>query len=205
MNIHTYKAAIVDHPTLYESLIEQGVDMGASIIKCIPEYISATPTGDVNIDIHTDSLKAVCDVAVTNSLSGALKANKEALKKSISDKSTELVKNGLSHTTATGFSGVFPIENAKEELSFYHAVADSLKDNPLEAPQIIPTLDSGAVPIMNDTEASALNDDARHRMEYIYSSLTANADLSKSELLLSSEVDAALNQAELDLIADTRV
>lgn len=205
MSVFTYKADIYSESTLYQSLLHEGVDMTTTIIKCIPEYLGGDPTGSTDITIETDGVQAQCDSAVSKSLSGTLEANKQAKKESVSIKSTELIKSGLSHTTATGITGLFPIENVKEELSFYNTVVDALKENPSEAPQIIPTADDNGVPIMNTAEAISLNDDVRHRMEYIYSSLTANPDASKSQLLLDSEIDQAINQAELDSIVDTRV
>lgn len=202
---HGYTAAIYNAETLYSSLESEGVDMSVSIMTCIPEYTGNTPTGNTLITITTDALKALCDTAIAKSLVGTLQANKQAKKDEISAKSNDLVKQGLAHTTATGNSGVFPIENSKEELSFYHTVADSLAENPLEVPQIIPTVTGGGVPVMTALEAATLDDDVRHRMEYIYTSVSPNADSSKSQLLLDAEINAVTTQLELDAILDTRV
>lgn len=202
---HNYTAEIYSAETLYGSLESEGVDMGVSIMTCISEYIGDSPTGSTLITITTDALQALCDTAVAKSLVGTLQANKQARKNEVSDKSNDLIKQGLGHTTATGIFGVFPVENSKEELSFYHTVADSLTENPGEAPQIIPTITNGGVPMMNALEASALDDDVRHRMEYIYTSVSPNTDLSKSQLLLEAEIDAATTQLELDAILDTRI
>lgn len=205
MTTNSYIAEISSAETLYQSLVSNGVDMAISIIKCIPEYSGKVATGNTIIDITTDSDLSTCNASVSEALTGTLLSNKQSKKKEISDKSTELSKNGLHHTTASGNSGVFPIEKTKEELSFYNTLVDALTNNPSEAPQIIPTVDDSGVQIMNLSEATALSDDARHRMEYIYSSVAVNADSSKSQLLLDSDIDSAVNQSELDLIADTRV
>lgn len=204
MTTHSYTAEISSAETLYQSLVNNGVDMVISIIKCIPEYSGKVATGNTIIDITTDSDLSTCNTAVSEALAGTLLSNKQIKKKEISDKSTELSKSGMPHTTASGNSGVFPIEKTKEELSFYNTLVDALTSNPSEAPQIIPTVDDLGVQIMNLSEATALSDDARHRMEYIYSSVAANADSSKSQLLLDSEIDSAVNQSDLDLITDTR-
>tara|TARA_R100000951_G_scaffold25817_2_gene21923 strand:- start:99 stop:638 length:540 start_codon:yes stop_codon:yes gene_type:complete len=179
--------------------------MDASIIKCIPEYISESPTGNTTIEITTSSIASICDTAIAESLTGTLQSNKQAKREEISRNSSKLGKNGLAHTTASGKFGVFPIENSKEELSFYNTVVDALVSYPAEAPQIIPTADNSGVPIMNSAEAISLSDDARHRMEYIYSSVAINPDSSKSQLLLDSEIDAATTQIELDAVIDSRV
>lgn len=203
MSVHTYSAAISSPKTLYQSLTDYGVDMVGTVIKCIPEYSLNLATGQSFIDITTTSAKSVCDLAVSDSLIGTIKSNKEAKKKQISNKSTELVKEGLGHTTATGFSGVFPIESVKEELSFYNTVVDAMAEHAEEGPQIIPTVDGGGVPIMNIAEAKALSEDVRRRLEYIYSSLSP-VNGSKSQLLLDKDINEALTQAELDLITDNR-
>lgn len=204
MAVFTFNAEISSASTLYQSLVSNGVNMKETSIKCVPEFISGSLTGSTLIEITTDSDSATCSSAVTDSLTGTLQSNKQRKKDEISEKSAILGKNGLAHTTASGSAGVFPIENTKEELSFYNTMVDALVSYPAESPQIIPTIDGGGVPIMNSAEAISLSDDARHRMEYIYSSAAINPDSSKSQLLLDSEIDAATTQIELDAVIDNR-
>ena len=161
-------------------------------------------TGSTLITITTNSNQSVCDMAVSESLVGTLDSNKKDKKRFISDKSNKLAKDGFAHTTASGFTGTFPIESVKEELSFYNTVASVMAAHPEDGAQIIPTIDGGGIPVMNVTEADAINRAAIHRLEYIYSSLAPVGGV-KSQLLLDQDIDAALNQTVLDAILDTRV
>lgn len=205
MNTFNYTAEISSATTLLMALIGNGADASATTIACIPKYSLGIPTGEMIVTIETMSSSSICDASILDSLTGSLLSNKENKKKEVSIKSTSLIKKGLSHTTASGNSGVFPIERSKEELSFYNTIVDALGSNPLEAPQIIPTVNDGeGVKIENLSEAVALSDDARHRMEYIFTSPSSNYDLSKSQLLLDAEIDLAVSQAELDAVVDTR-
>ena len=45
----------------------------------------------------------------------------------------------------------------------------------------------------------------KHRLDYIYASITLNGDGSKSEIILRQEVSAATSESELNAITDTRV
>jgi hypothetical protein len=160
-------------------------------------------TGDQLISISTDlGTESQCDTAIVLATSGNFFANKSARIDAADLKSSQLMRLGVDDWSSSR------VALTKADADQYFTDHEYFRNNPLKltasTPYLIFTIAGGTSETILLADIDTLVQNSVDRIQYIYTSIS-NADGSLGQVQLTADILAAVDQAALDLIVDTRV
>ena len=193
MATFTYTNDVHSFESIYQALVIEGV------------YDAIVHMGE-DLQITTDTgTQTQCDDAYANAQSGTLHSNKCARIEEVQLKSFELAQAGVTFTRASdSATGKGPLDLTKETRTDLRLLKQDIEDGTVPTPWIIYTMEGRGVELFSVADIDAAYEAVVERGVYILNDGT-NSDTSKGEGQLIKDINAAISQAELDAITDTRV
>lgn len=147
--------------------------------------------------------QAAVDLTVVAAAADGFESNRALKREQVEVRSGVLAGAGVAVTVGS-VTGIFATNNPRYDFAYYEALVSKATRDATVLPFNLGSADGKLLTLSSLADVKSLTDTMMDRLKYIYLDQT-NVDLSKGELGYILDINAASDQAALDLIIDTRI